>query len=97
MQQTASLIADAAARDLRDAPGRPLHLLNIAGGPAMDGINAVILLARSSPELLGPVRIFVLDPDEVSPAFGAAALKELARPGQALHGLDVSLSNGVEF
>ena len=91
MQQTASLIADAAARDLRDAPGRPLHLLNIAGGPAMDAVNAVILLARSSPELLGPVRIVVLDPDEMGPAFGAAALQELSRPGDALHGLDVRL------
>ncbi|WP_293868501.1 hypothetical protein [uncultured Alsobacter sp.] len=91
MQQTAALIADAAARDLRDAPGRPLHLVDIAGGPAMDALNAVIVLARSWPGLLGPVRILVLDPDETGPAFGAAALKELARPGRPLHGLDVVL------
>jgi hypothetical protein len=91
MQQTAAFIADAAARDLRDAPGRPLHLIDIAGGPAMDAVNALIVLARSSPDLLGQVRILVLDPDERGPAFGAAALKELARPGRPLHGLDVAM------
>ncbi|GGH31872.1 hypothetical protein GCM10007036_43350 [Alsobacter metallidurans] len=91
MQQTAALIADAAARELSEMPGRPLHLVDIAGGPAMDAVNALIFLARSAPELLGPVRIVVLDPDESGPAFGAAALRELAQPGRSLHGLDVSM------
>lgn len=91
MQQTATFIADAALRALQAAPGRALHLVDIAGGPAMDAVNAVILLARSSPDWLGPVRIVVLDPDETGPAFGAAALRELSKPGHPLHALDVSM------
>jgi hypothetical protein len=91
MQQTAELIAAAAARELRGAPRRPLHLIDIAGGPAMDAINAVIIMAASSPELLGPVEIHVLDLDEEGPAFGASALDELRREGRPLHGITVSL------
>ena len=47
MQQIARLLADALLAPLTDAPDAPLHLVNIAGGPALDSINALIILARA--------------------------------------------------
>ena len=48
-QQVARLLADGLAADLANAGAAPLHLVNIAGGPAIDSMNALILLnARSS-------------------------------------------------
>jgi hypothetical protein len=47
MQQIARLLAEALLAPLADAPDAPLHLVNIAGGPALDSINALIMLART--------------------------------------------------
>src|SRR3984957_8963060 len=47
MQQIARLLAEALLAPLADAPEAPLHLVNIAGGPALDSINALIMLARA--------------------------------------------------
>jgi hypothetical protein len=52
MKQMAKLIAAGAIRELSTAQQRRLHLVDIGGGPAMDSINALILLAQSSRELL---------------------------------------------
>jgi hypothetical protein len=90
LQQMAKLIAAAALEELEAAPQRPLHLIDIAGGPAMDAINALILLAWSSRDLLArPVVIHVLDLDEAGAGFGRAALTELQRAGGKLDGLDI--------
>ena len=91
MQQVASLVADAAMLALEASPGRPLHIIDIAGGPAMDAVNAVLLIARSPAGLPGAVVIHVLDPDEDGPAFGAAALQALSQPGRPLEGIDVQM------
>src|SRR5262249_38487908 len=48
MQQIAYLLAEALLLPLADAPEAPLHLINIAGGPALDSINALIVLARAN-------------------------------------------------
>ena len=52
MQQIAGLLAEALRAPLAAAADAPLHLVNIAGGPALDSINALIMLARTHATLL---------------------------------------------
>ena len=92
LQQTATLLADGLTPDLEARPGAPLDLVNIGGGPAIDSLNALILLKKRAPALLTrPIAIHVLDPDSAGPAFGANALAALAAPGGPLHELGVQL------
>jgi hypothetical protein len=89
-QQIARLLADGLAADLADAEGTPLHLINIGGGPAIDSLNALILLRREQPaRLQRPIAIHVLDGDEAGPAFGANALAALQAEGRPLAGLPI--------
>jgi hypothetical protein len=90
-QDMARLLADGLAPRLAAQARRPLHFLNIAGGPAMDSLNALILLQRERPDLLRqrPIVVRVLDGDENGPAFGARALAALQQPNAPLAGLDV--------
>jgi hypothetical protein len=87
----ARLLAEGLAPRLRDDRHRPLHLLNVGGGPATDSLNALIVLAREEPGLLGerPIRLEVLDRDRHGPAFGARALAALSEPGAPLGGLPI--------
>src|SRR5262245_10231473 len=90
MQQLARLLAEALVARLGDAPDAPLHLVNIAGGPALDSTNALIILARTHATLLHrPVAIHVVDAQQDGPASGARALLALRAPEGPLHGLDV--------
>ena len=87
----ARLLAGSARAALQGAPAeRPLHLLNIAGGPAIDSLNALILLRREQPDLLAGrhVEVIVLDLDTQGPEFGARALATLRGPSAPLAGLD---------
>src|SRR6185369_11996777 len=59
LQDVAQLLAEFLALELARAPGKPLHLLNIAGGPSMDSLNAVLLLKRSHPQQLQSRRIVI--------------------------------------
>ncbi len=94
MQQMAKLIAASAVRELSIAQQRPLHLVDIGGGPAMDAINALILLAQSSRELLKrPIVIHVLDLDDTGAFFGQAAWAELKRAGDSF--MASILSSGI--
>jgi hypothetical protein len=52
MQQIARLLTEALLTPLADAPDAPLHFINIAGGPALDSINALIMLARTHATLI---------------------------------------------
>src|ERR1019366_8010975 len=63
MQQIAQLVAEGIAEPLAAAgPTAPLSLINIGGGPALDSINALILLRRARPDLLiRPIAIEGLD------------------------------------
>jgi hypothetical protein len=93
LQQTASLLAEGLASDLTGRDGA-LHLINIGGGPALDSINALILLRRSQPELLQrPTVIHVLDPDTAGPSFGAKALAALMADDGPLNGLDIAFDH----
>jgi hypothetical protein len=93
LQDMATLLAEALAPQLDARPGRSLRLVNIAGGPAMDSLNALILLRRDHPRTLAGRRIWidVLDQDHDGPAFGARALAALAARGGPLAGLDANL------
>jgi len=92
MQQIAGLLAGALVEPLASDTAAPLHFINIAGGPALDSMNAVIVLNRGRPELLQrPIVIDVLDAQDDGPWFGANALAALQGPGGALRGL------GIEF
>lgn len=92
MQQIARLLAEALLTPLGAAPNAPLHLVNIAGGPALDSINALILLARTQAALIRrPIAIHVLDAQQDGPTFGARALLALTAPEGPLHG------HAVEF
>jgi hypothetical protein len=91
MQQTARLLADGLIDDLSANRDAPLHLINIGGGPALDSVNALILLRRGRADLLKrPIVIHVLDGGQDGPFFGANALAALKADGQPLHGLDIT-------
>jgi hypothetical protein len=91
MQQIAHLLADGLVEHLAAAPGTPLHLINIGGGPALDSVNALILLHRDRAGLLTrPVVIHVLDSGADGPFFGANAFAAMKADGRPLEGLDVA-------
>jgi len=90
-QQTARLLSDGLAKDLAD-DAAPLHLINVAGGPAIDSLNAIIQLRRNRPDLLQrKIVIDVFDLDDAGPFFGANALASLMAAGRPLAGLDMAL------
>ncbi|MFA6264292.1 MAG: hypothetical protein WC670_01060 [Pseudolabrys sp.] len=89
-QQTARLLADGLA-EILEAGGAPLHLINIAGGPAIDSLNALLILRQSHPDLLRRrIVINVLDQDADGPFFGANALNALKADDRSLAGVDVT-------
>jgi hypothetical protein len=90
LQQCATLLAESLQNVLQQFPSKPLHLINIAGGPAIDSLNALIVLHRKDPALLRrAIRLLVLDIDTIGPAFGARAAAVLVHPGNPLSGLDL--------
>ena len=93
LQDMATLLSETLAPRLGAEAGRPLRFLNIAGGPAMDSLNALVLLRRDHPAALAGRRVSVdvLDQDTDGPTFGARALGALTAPGGPLDGLDAKL------
>jgi hypothetical protein len=87
----ARLLADGLASRLNANESRPLYFINIAGGPAIDSLNTLIVLGREHAALLTGRRItvHVLDADQHGPAFGARALQALQAPGAPLAGLEI--------
>jgi hypothetical protein len=94
MQQISRLLAEALFAPLAAAPDAPLHFVNIAGGPALDSINALIMLAREHAALIRrPVAMHVFDAQQDGPAFGARALVALGASGAPLDGLDIQFQH----
>jgi hypothetical protein len=98
MQQMARLLAEALLSSLAAAPDAPLQFVNIAGGPALDSINALIILRRAHATLIPtlnqrPIAIHVLDARQEGPAFGARALQALTARGGPLHGMEVQFEH----
>jgi hypothetical protein len=91
LQDVAQLLAETLQPALVIEPNRPVTFVNIAGGPAIDSLNALILLHKRQPELLSKrlVSVDVLDLDGEGPALGSAALTVLAAESGALHGLHI--------
>jgi hypothetical protein len=92
LQEAARRMARGLGPALAARPAGPLHFVNIAGGPALDSLNALILLRRRHPEWLEgrQVHIHVLDLQREAPRFGQRALAALGAEGGPLHGLAVT-------
>lgn len=92
LQDVATLMAEALLPILVKEPTRPVHLLNIAGGPAIDSLNTLILINKKQAGVLAEreIAIDVLDLDECGPIFGARALAQLAQEGGALSEMRVA-------
>lgn len=89
LEQVARLLAEALEPLLAEMPGAPLHLLDIAGGPALDALNTLLLIKANHPELLAArtIVIHVLDIEATGPAFGRNALAALQDDAAPLHGV----------
>ena len=85
MRDVARLLADGIGAGMVARPGTPIHLINIGGGPAMDSLNALILLQKEQPAQLAgrEIGVHVLDLDAEGPDFGARALAALCTVGAA--------------
>jgi hypothetical protein len=94
LREAARSIAQSVAPLLRARSG-PLHLLNIAGGPAADSLNALMLLQKQNAAWLIPrsIHVHVLDLHPEAPRFGQRALASLQEPGAPLHGLRVRMEH----
>jgi hypothetical protein len=95
LDATARLLADGLAPALAARTGHPVRLLNIAGGPCLDSLNALILLHQEKPDLLAGRRITiqVLDLDTSGAAFGSRALDAALSDDGPLTGLDVKFDS----
>lgn len=95
LRDMARFLADALSPSLLASAVRPLHFINIAGGPAMDSLNALILLQREAPGSLAQrrVHVCVLDRDAAGPTFGARALAALCAPAGPLWGTQIELEH----
>ena len=95
LRDTARMLAARLAPALAAAPGAPLEMISIGGGPAPECWNALILLrqvAAASLEGRG-IRIRSLDVDREGASFGARCVDALRAEGAPLHGLDVALAH----
>ena len=93
LQDIASLLADALRPHLAAPSSDALRMVNIAGGPAADSINALLLLRKEGLLAKRPIAIRVLDIDPEGPAFGMRMLDALRAPGAPLHDIDVQLDH----
>jgi hypothetical protein len=93
LQDVAEMLAAGLRPVLAADAGRPLHFVDVAGGPSMDALNALILLRKADAALLAGrrVHIDVLDLETEGPRFAAAALAALQADGAPLHGLRATL------
>jgi len=79
---------------LAQRPRASLHFVNIAGGPAMDTLNALILLYKEAPDQVRnrEIKIHLLDMDSEGPAFARDALNALQSAGAVLGGLKAQIN-----
>jgi hypothetical protein len=94
----ARLIADGLTPALITRQDQPLCLFNIAGGPAVDSLNALILIRKEHPEWLDgrQILIYVLDIDKSGPSFGSRALDALLAKGAPLQDLVINFEH-IEY
>jgi hypothetical protein len=94
-QDMAHLLAGALIPPLEARRGPALRMLNIGGGPAIDSMNALIVIRQKQADLLKGREIYIhsLDLDASGPHFGARALASLLTEGAPLHGLQISFQH----
>jgi hypothetical protein len=91
LQDMARLMADALLSALRASADRPLRFLNLAGGTAIDSLNALLVLRKEAAGLLArPIAIDVLDRDSIGPELGERLLQALQADGAPLEGLTIT-------
>jgi hypothetical protein len=96
LQDMATLLRDGLEEPLAAARDRPLHLINIAGGPAADSWNSLIALrAAGAPLAHRVIAVTVLDLDDKGPAFGARAFEALQADRAPLHGVRVRFQHAA--
>src|ERR1700690_1640232 len=95
LQDIAHLLADALIPVLDTQPKAAIHLLNIGGGPAIDSLNALILIRKERPNTLTGRQIYIhsLDLNTDDADFGARALASLLSEGAPLHGLQIGFQH----
>jgi len=96
LQITADLLAEKLIHELDRAPmGVPIFLLNIAGGPAMDSLNSLILAQQKSSTSLSihQIQITVLDTQAEGSYFGRNALESLQTANGPLSDLNISFTH----
>jgi len=93
LRNVVTLTVEAIGPRLDAQPGRPLHLINLGGGPAIDSVNTLLVLRRDDPRRLvdRAVHIHVLDIEASGAAFGRRALDGLRAEGGPLEGVQVDL------
>jgi hypothetical protein len=94
LQIMADLLAEKLCQDLAQARANaPIFLLNIAGGPAMDSLNALLLTRQKTNLAPHPIQIAVLDAQDEGPHFGRNALESLKTANGPLSGLNISFAH----
>jgi hypothetical protein len=93
LRDASLLLAGACAAAIAERPSGPLRMINLAGGAAMDSLNALMVLRRADPRALEGRRVLVsvLDLDDAGPAFASRALAALKAEGMPLSGVDARL------
>ena len=95
LRDISRLQAKMLAPALKESHGAPLRFINIAGGTAMDSVNALIVLNREEPGLLAgrKISVDILDIDSFGPHFGRNAVEALKGVEGALNGLDIAVEH----
>ncbi|PTY02130.1 hypothetical protein DB347_24730 [Opitutaceae bacterium EW11] len=90
LQTMALLVAGGLRRQLAAGAAGPIELVSIAGGPAIDALNALIVLRKENSAWFSgrETRIHVFDADDNGPLFGTRALAALQSKGAPLAGMD---------
>jgi hypothetical protein len=95
LQDVAHLLAQGLAPRMAQFSRQPLQFVNVGGGPAIDSVNAILLLHRDHPrELAGRrIRIDVLDLDTEGFEFGRRAVAALSAGGAPLQGISIDVAH----
>jgi hypothetical protein len=94
LHDMAVLISDGLIAALALDARRPLHFINIAGGPAADTWNSLLRLRRGDSSLeRREISVRVLDLDEEGPAFGARAFDALQTADAPLAGFHIRFTH----
>ncbi len=93
LQDMAHVLAEGVKPELSKKPGVQMNFVNIAGGPSMDTLNALILLNKETPEIIRnrDIKIHILDMDDEGPDFALNSLNALKIPGAALDGVNAEI------